>query len=148
MPHAVRPLPWLVLALICLMVAATPTAGQEAPDGTLAIETTSVAAGAGANWGEGTLTLNNGTRQRFSLKGLAVGSIGMSKVRAEGKVYNLKKIADLEGSYLAGEASITVGSGSGAITLRNEHGVVIYLKAAQQGAELTVAGQGVEIMLE
>lgn len=37
---------------------------------------------------DGTLTLNNERQYSSALKGLDVGSVGMSKVNAEGKVYN------------------------------------------------------------
>src|SRR6266511_1424415 len=97
------------------------------------------AAGAGIYWGDDTLTLNHGRQYNFALKGLDVGSVGISKVNAEAKVYNLNKLSDFDGTYIAGEASVTIGGGSpGVIAMRNRHGVMIELQPVQQGAELTI----------
>jgi hypothetical protein len=140
---------WLVLTLPCLfaLAAAVWAVEEEKPSATVSIASTSVAAGVGVNWGEGTLTLNDGRRYRFSLQGLQVGSVGYSKVSAEGKVYYLTKVDDFEGTYVAGEASIAVGGGPGVLAMRNQHGVVIQLESTQQGVKLTIGPQGVQTQL-
>jgi hypothetical protein len=138
----------LTLAVFSVVVTAISAAEDQKPSGTMAIESTSVAMGVGVNWGEGLLTLNDGRHYRFSVKGLEVGSLGASKIDAEGKVYDLNKVSDFSGTYAAGEASIAVGGGPGVVAMRNQHGVVIELKSVQQGAKLTMAAQGVEIQLK
>jgi hypothetical protein len=40
------------------------------------------------------------------------------------------RVADFEGTYAGGEASIVVGDGPGVIAMRNRHGVVIQLESA------------------
>jgi hypothetical protein len=149
MIHKSRTFLCLALTLTAFVVA-TATSGAEdnKPSGTVSIESTSVAVGVGVNWGDGVLTLNNGRSYRFSLNGLEVGSLGASKIRAEGKVYDLDKVSDFEGTYAAGEASIAVGGGPGVVAMRNQNGVLMELESAQQGAKLTVAAQGVEIHLK
>jgi hypothetical protein len=100
----------------------------------------SVAAGAGAQWGDGTLTLHNGKTYRFTIQGLEVGGVGFSELHAQGTVYNLHKVSDLEGLYVAADANVAVGSGPGTQTMRNEHGVVINLSSEQQGIKLRLSG--------
>jgi hypothetical protein len=57
-------------------------------------------------------------------------------------------VSDLDGLYVAANANVAVGSGSGSQTMRNKHGVVINLVSEQQGVKLTLGGQGVRIMLK
>ena len=99
-------------------------------------------------WGDGTLTLNNGKTYRFTIAGLEVGGVGFAELRAQGTVYNLHKVSDLDGLYVAAEANMALGSGPGAQTLRNERGVVINLSSEQQGVKLTLGGQGIRITLK
>jgi hypothetical protein len=148
MIHKSRTGLWLALILTVFVVTAISATEDEKPSGTVSIESTAVAVGVGVNWGDGILILNDGRRYRFSLKGLEVGSLGAAKIHADGKVYALKQVSDFEGTYAAGEASIAVGVGPGAVAMRNQHGVIIQLASAQQGAKLTVAAQGVEIQLK
>lgn len=131
-----------------LLVMAGTVAAQDQPSGTISLSLTSVAAGVGAQWGHGTLTLHNGKQYQFTVRGLEVGGLGFADVRAEGEVYNLDNLADFNGVYLAAEASAAIGSGPGARTMRNERGVVINLASAQQGVKLTLAGEGVRIALK
>jgi hypothetical protein len=113
----------------------------------VSIKTTSVAAGIGAQWGEGRLTYD-GKTYPFSLRGLEVVGLGYAEVTAEGQVYNLTKLSDFEGVYAAAEAGVAAGSGPATITMQNPNGVVIRLHAAQEGVKLTLAAQGVEIELK
>jgi len=130
-------------------MAAFVAADAQMPSGTISLETTAIAAGAGVHWGDGTLTLNDGRQYNFALRGLAVGSVGMAKVNAEGKVYNVPTLSDFDGTYLAAEAGVAIGGGGpGVITMRNQHGVIIEQQSVQQGAKLTIGVQGVEIALK
>jgi hypothetical protein len=148
MGHPYRILSWLtsVLPLVCMAAMASDA---QMPSGTISLDTTSIAAGAGVQWGNGTLTLNDGKQYSFALKGLDVGSVGVAKVHAEGKVYNVTTLSDFDGTYLAAEASVAIGGGGpGVVTMRNQHGVTIELQSVQQGAKLTIGAQGVEIALK
>ena len=84
-----------VLGLIATAVAKVPR-----PSGTLSIATTSIALGIGVNWGTGILT-THGQRYPFDVQGLEVGGVGVSKVQAVGQVYNLRKVGDFAGTYVA-----------------------------------------------
>lgn len=139
----------LSVALVgALLVAIGTAAAQDKPSGRVSLYTTSVAVGVGAEWGNGTLTLNNDKRYQFTVQGLEVGGVGLSEARATGEVYNLRNLADFSGVYVAAEANAAVGNGTGARTMRNEHGVVIKLSSAQKGVKLTLAGEGVRIALK
>jgi hypothetical protein len=140
----------LVLAL--LLALAGPARAQDAsglgpPSGTLEIESTSVAAGIGVTWGSGVLRM--GEREfPFTLTGLSVADVGVARVTATGEVWGLgDDAAKLAGTYYGVDVGVAVGGGSGGIAMRNEHGVYIKLRAAQQGVKLSVASKGTTIDL-
>ncbi len=120
---------------------------EPAPEvsGTLEMKITAVAAGIGFQWGGGTLTLHDGGRYTFKVKGLSVVDVGISTLEAEGEVYKLVEPKDLEGTYMAGEAGVAIGKGAAAVAMRNDKGVVIKLKSKQKGLKFTLAPQGVTI---
>ena len=136
------------VGLMCLLFLATVAVARDVPSGPISLSATSLAAGVGAQWGDGILTLNNGKTYRFAIQGLEVGGVGFADLHAQGTVYNLRRVSDLEGLYVAGDANVAVGSGPGMQTMRNEHGVVINLSSEQQGVKLTLGGQGVRITLK
>ena len=138
----------LGLGLICLLLMVSVTVARDVPSGTISLSATSIAAGVGTQWGDGILTLNNGKSYRFAIQGLEVGGVGFSDLHARGTVYNLRRVSDLDGLYVAADANVAVGSGPGTQTMRNEHGVVINLASEQQGVKLTLGGQGVRITLK
>jgi hypothetical protein len=133
---------------IMLMVAST-VAAQEQPSGTVTLYITSAALGVGAQWGNGTLTLNNGKQYRFAIQGLEVGGLGFAEARATGKVYNLQDVSEFAGLYVAAEANAAAGQGGpGVRTMRNQHGAVMHLSSTVEGLKLTLAGEGVRIALK
>jgi hypothetical protein len=117
------------------------------PPAWVEIERRSVAAGIGFSWGDGTITFE-GHPHAFSVKGLSVGDLGASRLSGLGDVQNLERIEDFAGTYMAVEASIAAGPGASALTMRNEHGVVITLRSDVQGAQLTLGPEGLRIALD
>jgi hypothetical protein len=130
-----------------LMVSALAIAQDGQPSGKVWVESTSVALGIGVSWGDGKLTFQ-GKDHVFSVKGLSVIDLGVSKVTANGEVFNLKKLTDFNGNYVAGTAGATVGGGAGAVIMKNQYGVVMKLTSTSQGVQLTLAGSGVDIQLK
>jgi hypothetical protein len=116
--------------------------------GTVEMKTKTVALGIGVEWGEGTLTMYDGTSHPFKISGLTVVDVGITSVQAKGEVYHLVEAKDLEGSFIAGEAGAAFGGGGAAITMKNENGVVMKIKSAQEGVRLTLAGKGLSITLK
>jgi hypothetical protein len=115
--------------------------------GKVRIESKTIAVGVGVSWGEGVLEYR-GKKYPFTLKGLNVADVGVSKVAAVGEVTNLKKVEDFAGTYVAGTAGAAVGGGAGATALQNEKEVRMTLTGTAQGVRFTAAGSGVEVALK
>ena len=130
-----------------LMVTALAVAQDGPPSGKVWVESKSVALGVGVSWGDGKLTFQ-GKDHIFNVKGLSVVDLGVSKVTANGEVFNLKKLSDFDGNYVAGTAGATVGGGAGAVIMKNQNGVVMKLTSTSQGVQLTLAGSGVDVKLK
>ena len=135
----------LVGSLVSLLVG---FAGAQAkkPDATLTLSEGAVAVGIGFSWGKGTLSYR-GKTYPFKVEGLSVGEVGVTRASATGDVFNLKKLTDFSGNYVAGGAEGTVGGGAGITTMKNQNGVVIELKSTTQGASLKLAAEGIKLTL-
>ena len=120
---------------------------EKTPDATLTLTEGQVAVGIGWSWGKGVLTLK-GKDYPFKVGGLSVGDVGITKAEAEGKVYNLKKLEDFNGTYASAAAGATLGVGAGATAMKNKEGVVIHLFPKTKGVNLKLAGEGVKFTLE
>jgi hypothetical protein len=127
----------VILAAALLAMVASGTA-QEAASGTVEFTSKAVGAGVGVSRGDGTLTLQDGSKHTFSVENVKVGTVGISAVTATGHVYNLKEVRDFEGDYAEAEVGAVVGVGLGGITMKNDKGVVINLQAPQVGLNFTV----------
>jgi hypothetical protein len=106
-----------------------------------------VAAGVGFSWGAGTLSFE-GQQYGFSVKGLSIADLGVSKMVAEGEVEGLERVSDFAGRYLAVKAGVAAGQGASRLVLRNEHGVVIRLASDLSGVALTLGAEGFQIALQ
>jgi len=130
------------------VVAAVP--GEEPvtapPPPFVELESTAIAAGIGARFGEGTL-LVAGQEHPFTVKGLTLGDVGVSRISASGGVENLGDVSDFEGRYVAVEAGAAAGVGASTLTMRNEKGVVITLESDVKGVQLTLGAEGLNVEL-
>jgi hypothetical protein len=79
----------MLLLMISFLLLATATAAENSTSGKVRFTSTAVSLGVGAEWGEGTLTLNDGSQHPFKMKGIKVIGVGYKKVSAVGTVYNL-----------------------------------------------------------
>ena len=136
----------LFLCLSGLAIAQEKKAEKKV-DATLTMSEGQVAFGIGFNWGKGVLTYE-GKEYPFKVKGISVVDIGITKATSSGKVYNLKKLEDFEGNYTAASAEGTVAGGAGALTMKNQNGVVIDLVSTTVGANLKLSVEGVKITME
>ncbi|MFZ2156494.1 MAG: hypothetical protein WAV72_10285 [Bradyrhizobium sp.] len=134
-----------MVAILAGLALAAET--EKTPDATLKLSEGQVAVGIGWSWGKGVLTLN-GKDYPFKVGGLSVLDVGITKAEAEGKVYNLKKLADFNGTYVSAAAAATLGVGAGATAMKNDKGVVIHLFPKTKGVNLKLAGEGVKLTLE
>jgi hypothetical protein len=134
---------FLVTALASYAVAAE----KATPSGKVTMSTTSIAAGVGVSWGDGTLTVK-GKTYPFSIDGLSLVNWGISKAQANGDVYNLTDVSKFAGTYVAAEAGLTLAGGMGGMVLRNSDGVVLHLRSVSQGAQLQLGTSGLIIKMK
>src|SRR5512135_3004731 len=122
----------LVLAAVCLVAVVSAGAQQQGqplyPIGNITFESTSIAAGVGINWGNGTFTFQ-GKKYPVKVQGLSLASVGIAKVTAVGDVYNLTKPEDVAGTYVAFTGGIAIAGGPKGIMARNQNGVVLDIRA-------------------
>jgi hypothetical protein len=127
--------------------SSAPVAENATPDAALTLKGGSVAAGIGYAWGSGDLQFHNALHT-FSIKGVSIVDVGASNYSATGNVYNLKKLADFPGNYVAAGAGITLAGGGTAVFLKNEHGVIVKLIATDVGLKFTLSAEGVHVTLK
>lgn len=139
----------LIVGLSKLLLAGAVAAEDPLgpPSGRLRIESTSVAAGIGVSWGRGILTVD-GRDHPFSVSGLSVADVGVSTVTATGEVWGLDDLSKFDGTYYGVDVGVAVGGGGAGLAMRNENGVYIKLRAAQQGVKLSLASKGTKLELE
>jgi hypothetical protein len=123
------------------------SAAMAQPDATIHFGGESIAFIGSLQWGGGSLHYK-GRRIPLRVTGLGIGAIGADKFSAEGEVYNLHHLHDINGTYAAVNANATAGSGSGEIDMKNENGVEIRARATSSGLNLSLAPTGVQINIK
>src|SRR5271166_3660908 len=115
------------------------------PSGSVQIHQTQVAfIGSGAVGG-GTLNYR-GRAYPFSVGGLGIGGIGVSRLDASGSVFNLRRLEDFDGIYGQVRSGWALGDqGKGQMWLQNANGVYLRLKAVRRGLMLSLGADGVLI---
>jgi hypothetical protein len=139
---------FIAVAVLLLAVAGGAIAEDLKKSGTVRIEQVQIAFIGSGNLGGGTLKFN-GKSYDFSVGGLGLGGIGVSKMVATGNVYNLTDVAHFPGAYAQGRYGMAIGDAStGKLWLKNSHGVVLELKADREGLALSLGGDAVYIDLD
>jgi hypothetical protein len=139
---------FLVAVIATIVMLSSAVCAEEAkPDATLAVKQTSLALVLGYTWGNGTLTYADKTYP-VSVAGFSVLAIGLAFAEATGEVYNLKKLEDFNGTYIAGSVEGTLGAGAGATTMRNQNGVVIKFFTSTEGLNLKISPEGIQLNLK
>jgi hypothetical protein len=137
----------IAASLAVVGVLAAPVAmAQDAPDAHIKFHGGSVAFIGGVHWGSGDLYYH-GKRIPLRVGGLSAGSIGVSSFEAEGEVFHLHHLKDIEGTYGAAQASATAGAGGGGIDMTNGNGVEIQAHTSSAGLQLTLGASGVDIRI-
>ncbi len=137
----------VVTMTLFLCLSGLAVAQDKKPDATLTMSEGQVALGIGYSWGKGVLDYQ-GKKYNFKVKGISVVDIGITKATSAGKVYNLKKLEDFNGNYTAASAEGTLAGGAGALTMKNQNGVVIDLVSTTAGVNLKLSVEGVAFTLE
>jgi hypothetical protein len=135
-----------LMAVAALGLALSVAQAEDTPDATLKLSKGSVAAGIGFSWGSGTLTYQ-GKDYPITVNGLSVGDVGVSRIEASGKVYNLKKLADFDGNYTAATAGATIAGGASATAMKNQNGVSVHLVSTSQGLKWNLSASGVSMRI-
>lgn len=104
-------------------------------------------AGVGMQWGRGVLTYE-GKEYAFKVRGIQVGTVGISEAHAKGDVYNLFNIAEFPGHYVEAGAGLAIFKGKEGQAFKNNKSVHILLKAAEEGLALNIGPEGFTIRLE
>ena len=141
------------LALAALLTrqvgAQTGSPEAERPAGRVVLSQTQVGLFYGVSWGSGTLNFADHS-YHFRIRGLGVGGIGVSEVKAHGEVYRLSKAADFPGLYGGLRAGAVAGSSEikGGLWLQNPAGVIIQLHPDRSGYALQLGADGLLIQME
>jgi len=133
--------------LILFGLASMSEAKDLDPVGKVTISDTQLGFIVGGSWGKGVLSYA-GTDYEFKIKGLKVGTIGISKSSATGNVYNMSELSQFSGTYVAGQAGIALAGGVGGTVLENQNKVYIRLSSTQKGVALNIGVDGLSIELK
>jgi hypothetical protein len=130
--------------LLSLALASAPliaSAEGTAPDATIDIRGTTVAAGVGYTEAQGTLHYQ-GHSYPVQLKGLSIGQVAAAKITATGEVYHLAELSDFDGNFTAVSAGFAVGGGAGGSAMQNQKGVVMKVHSTAEGVDLRLSVDG------
>src|SRR5438876_4562012 len=130
-----------------LLIAPIGRAAEEKPDATVKMTGKSLAAGVGYSWGSGVLTYQ-GKEYPFSISGLSAGNIGAGSAELSGQVFDLKNLADFNGNYTSLGAGATVAGGGGAMTMKNQNGVVMNVVGTTRGLTFKLGVDGMKVELK
>lgn len=137
------------LLLAAMFAVASTAVAEDAkePSGTVSIDETQFGLIIGGSKGGGVLTFE-GKEHKFKIGGISLGTVGVSKVSAQGEVYNLTDISKFEGTYTNLEANIALAGGVGGTQLKNKHGVVMRLQSRTKGVQLKIGIDGLSVSME
>ena len=141
------------VATVRLLAAAALVGGLFASSAAMAQDATihfgggSIAFIGSVQWGGGSLHYH-GRRVPLKVTGIGIGAIGADKFSAEGEVYHLHRLSDINGTYAALNSNATAGAGAGEIDMQNEHGVEIRAHSTSAGLNLSLAPTGVQINIK
>jgi hypothetical protein len=123
-----------VLAFIFWSAAVTPS---HADTGSLRVVFGKAGLVAAVGSGEGVLTFH-GKRYGFLVAGASIGAtLAASTSVLHGTALNINSPGDLAGTYTGAGGGAAVAAGVAAVRLRNERGVVLELRGAKLGVEVS-----------
>jgi hypothetical protein len=116
------------------------------PDATLDLSGSRGGVGIGFVQASGTLHFQ-GQNYPVRVRGLTVGEVGGGTITATGDVYNLRKLSDLDGNYVAVSAGAALGGGNDGTATQNQNGVVVNLRGTTQGVDVNLSIDGFALQL-
>lgn len=136
----------IATAGLALIVSASMAVAQER-SGEIALSGESVGVGVGFTTGTGALIFK-GKTYPFSIQGLSVADVGIAKFEGAGDVYNLQRLEDFPGTYVAVAGGVAVSEGSSSAVLENAKGVRVRFESKTQGLKLNLSAEGVTVRLQ
>lgn len=124
-----------------------PASGLAAEDATLTFKATSIATGVGGTKGEGVLTWK-GQQIPFTIRGFALGELGITTLEATGTVHNMDFPEKFNGTYDTKKLDGTLVIGKGMEKMSNDSGVVLGLSTKSKGLKLSAALGGSKMELD
>ena len=139
---------YFLLVLISFVVFSKSAVAENPsiPLGTINFTTGSMAAGIGWTWGSGVMTFK-GVKHKFTIKGLSVSDVGITKADASGIVADMIKLENFNGTYVGVGADVTIAGGAGGLVVQNEHGVKLKLNSTSVGVRFAFGPEGLVINL-
>lgn len=151
MPSSHRIAVSVCLALLAAAPAFATTRrdpGRSGPaSGTITLSARGAAVGVGYTWGDGVLRYG-AHKYPFTVHGITIADVGFSRVSGRGRVYNLHRLQDFNGTYVAATGEATLGKGIGGQVLRNGSGVEIRVDQVTAGARLQGSADGIRLSLK
>jgi hypothetical protein len=119
-----------------------------AKTGTLRVSFTKAGLIAGAGAGRGVLDFD-GRAYPFRVYGFSMGlTVGASANRLFGSAFYLHRLSDFAGTYTAVGGGAALAGGVGRVQLKNDKGVIISLRGAKAGLEVSAGLSSIRIILE
>ena len=101
----------------------------------------------GGSTGSGILDYD-GNEHAFSIEGMNLGGVGIDTSQFTGNVYNLNKLEDFQGTYVAADAAASADDGPDGTWMRNDDGVYVHLKTNTSSLKLEFGEAGIKLTLE
>ena len=126
---------WVALAALAAWIGvATPS---HAITGTVRVTMAKAGLIAGAGGGRGTLTFRH-RNYPFTVEGLSLGAtVGASVTKYVGRADYINELSDFSGSYSVVGGGAAVVGGVAVVQLKNDKGVIITLRGAKAGLEVS-----------
>lgn len=135
-----------VAALVTTAVVQPGQAQKDWRSGTITLNTKSVGFILGGQWGGGTLRYR-GRFYKVRVRVFEAGVIGAQAATFNGVVYNMRRLSDIEGTYVAGGAAGTAVVGKSIVSLQNSKGVKMTLRGNSVGLAAKIAAKGFNLRL-
>ena len=139
---------WLLMFLLvtaCSM-SSTPMTVDPNASGQIEIDATQVKMILGGNPGSGILNFQ-GYGHAFSTNGMKLDGVGIDASQFTGNVYNLNKLEDFEGTYLAADAGAP-GKSLDGVWMKNDDCVYIHLNTNTSSLSLVLGAEGIKFNLK
>jgi len=134
-----------VVATVTLL-GATTTRSRAQTTGRISLHIVKAGFIVGVGGGDGVL-LYHGRRYHLAVGGVGVGSLGIAAVDLRGTASNLRSPVSISGTYGGAGAGATFIAGGQVATLQNGNGVVLRLRGAQIGFQVSLGLAGMTIVL-